>query len=153
MTSSTKTKHQVLQLQPQAHTPSQSALQLAQIHAFMAEAMTAEGIVGDRAFSAAETTTLSAYICGRQDSYARSLTNEQLGPEQSDDESLSLGSRRHASAFSSQSDTIHTDTSDQQTRASTRDSFVFASDATKVAQNRLVLLPSKQHQKSPAQKA
>ena len=153
MTSLTKTKHQVLQLQPQAHAPSQSAFQLAQIHAFMAEAMTAEGIVGDRAFSAAETTALSAYICDRQDSYTRSLTNEQLGSEHSQDASLPLGSRHHASAFSSKSDPNHNDTSDQQTNAATLDSFVFAPVDNKVAANRSVPLPSKPPQKPPAQKA
>ncbi|MEO9518118.1 MAG: hypothetical protein ABJH45_06795 [Paracoccaceae bacterium] len=153
MTSFTKTKHQVLQLQPQAHTPSQSALQLAQIHAFMAEAMTAEGIVGDRTFSAAETTALSAYICDRQDSFARSLTNEQLGPEHSEDASLPLGSKRHTSAFSSQSDPNHNDTSDQHTSASTLDSFVFAPEGNKVAANRSVSLPSKPQRKPSAQKA
>ena len=143
MPSLTKTKHQVLQLQPQARTPSQSALQLAQIHAFMAEAMTAEGIVGDRVFNAAETATLSTYICDRQVSYTRSLTNEQLGPEPSEDASLSLGSRCHASAFSLRPDPNHNDRTDQQTSASTLDSFVFAPEDNKVAANRSVPLPSK----------
>ena len=151
MTSFTKTKHQVLQLRPQARAPSQSALQLAQIHAFMAEAMTAEGIVGDKAFSAAETATLSTYICDRQDSYTRSLTNEQLGPEPSEDASLPLGSKHHA--FSSQSDPNHINTSDQQTSAATLDSFVFAPVDNNVAANRSVPLTSKPPQKPPAQKA
>ena len=156
MASPTNNKHPLLLLGPEMRAPSQSAHQLAKLHALMAEAMTARGIVGDTTFSATETAELTAYICDRQDIYTRYLKNEQLEPMHPGDASKRLGTKRHASAFASPSEpdpTEETDPPSKQTAASTLDAFVFAPVDKNVAANRSMPLQPHPLKMASAKKA
>ncbi len=134
-----------LQLNERMRVQKPDSLYIAKLHAFMADAMTDQGIDGTSAFNTSETAAMSAYICGKEALYQQYLKNEQLEPSQLPKPVAALGSKRHASGhdtmpIAAERALVTTEATPPQNAnhvaPTTLDSFIFAPDRERVAANK-----------------